>query len=149
VARSKDWDSRLLSLAKFVGEWSKDRSRKVGCVIADSQYSIRSIGYNGFPRGANDSVDSRHARPDKYLWTEHAERNAIYHAARIGIPLDGCTIYVPWFPCMDCARAIVQSGITTLVALKPDTKDAQWGEHFVAARALLKEAKVKVIFVSN
>src|SRR5882724_1578597 len=104
-----EWDRRFLDLARHVGQWSKDQSRQVGCVIVGPSREIRAIGYNGFPRGADDSPDSlRNTRPNKYLWTEHAERNAIYQAARIGITVSGCTMYLPWFPCMDCARAIVQ-----------------------------------------
>jgi dCMP deaminase len=141
-----EWDQRFLELALLVGTWSKDRSRQVGCVIADDQRGIRAIGYNGFPRGIQDDSEQRHARPAKYLWTEHAERNAIYQAARIGVRLEGCTMYLPWFPCMDCARAIVQAGITRLVAFRPDTSDAQWGEQFVAALELLKESDVALVW---
>jgi dCMP deaminase len=105
-----DWDLRFLRLAEHIGTWSKDRSTRVGCVIVGPHQEIRAIGCNGFPRGADDDLDARHARPAKYKWTEHAERNAIYNSARAGISIDGCTMYLPWFPCMDCARAIVQSG---------------------------------------
>lgn len=140
------WDRRFFALAEHVGSWSKDRSRRVGCVIVDRDRGVRAIGYNGFPRGVNESPEARHARPAKYLWTEHAERNAIYQAARIGVPLAGCSMYLPWFPCMDCARAIVQAGIERLVAFEPDLGDAQWGEHFRAALELLREAKVDVVW---
>jgi dCMP deaminase len=133
------WDLRFLELARFVGHWSKDRSRKVGCIIVGPHREIRALGYNGFPRGADDSPDDRHQRPIKYLWTEHAERNAIYQAARVGIAVQGCTMYLPWFPCMDCARAIVQSGIARLVALRPDSKDPEWGVQFQAALELLEQ----------
>jgi dCMP deaminase len=136
-----------MRLAQFVGEWSKDRSRKVGCVIVDAQLGVLAMGYNGFPRGIDDDSEARHARPAKYLWTEHAERNAIYHAARIGVRLEGGTMYLPWFPCMDCARAIVQVGIKRLVAFRPDTTDAQWGEHFVAALQLFDEAGTLLEFI--
>ena len=139
-----DWDSRFLDLAEYVAQWSKDRSRKVGCVIVGPQREVRALGYNAFPRGVDDTASERHERPSKYLWTEHAERNAIYQAARIGTPLEGCTMYLPWFPCMACARAIVQAGIAQLVALKPDTTDPQWGEEFQSALALLNEAGVLV-----
>jgi dCMP deaminase len=137
-----DWDYRFLQLAQVVGSWSKDRSRKVGCVIVDDERGIKALGYNGFPRGIEDTFEARHSRPAKYLWTEHAERNAIYHAARMGIRLEGCTMYLPWFPCMDCARAIVQAGIKRLVAFRPDTSDPQWGEQFVAALELIREVGV-------
>uniref|UniRef100_UPI0035253B42 deoxycytidylate deaminase n=1 Tax=Salmonella enterica TaxID=28901 RepID=UPI0035253B42 len=104
-------DDYFINLARSVSERSKDRSTKVGCVIVGPDNEIRSTGYNSFPRGINDDAPERHARPEKYLWTEHAERNAIYAAARVGTPLKGCRAYLPWFPCMGCARALVQSGI--------------------------------------
>src|SRR5262245_49631273 len=126
-AQMIDWDSRFMRLAEHIGGWSKDRSTRVGCVIVGPNREIRSTGYNGFPRGVEDLVDERHSRPAKYKWTEHAERNAIYNAARIGVSIDGCAMYVPWFPCMDCARAIVQSGLSVLVAYRPDLDDPQWG----------------------
>jgi dCMP deaminase len=119
------WDKRLYHLTLYVGQWSKDRSTKVGCVIATPDKQVISIGYNGFPRGVDDSQESRHSSASKYLWTEHAERNAIYGAARLGIATRGCEMFLSWFPCMDCARAIVQAGITRLVAIQPDTSDAK------------------------
>jgi dCMP deaminase len=137
-----DWDLRFLGLAEHIGTWSKDRSTRVGCVIVDADREIRAIGYNGFPRGADDDLDARHARPVKYKWTEHAERNAIYNSARAGISINGCTMYLPWFPCMDCARAIVQSGIATLVAYVPTCHT----EDFRLAITLFEETGVKVRF---
>lgn len=139
-----NWDARFMGLAQFVGSWSKDRSTKVGCVIVGPSNEIRAVGYNGFVRGLDDDDDARHERPAKYLWTEHAERNAIYHAAQIGIPLGGCRMYLPWFPCMDCARAIVQSGIVELVAIKPNTDDRKWGADFRNAAEMFGEAGVSV-----
>lgn len=141
---SVDWDTRIMDLAKYVGQWSKDEARKVGCVIVGPGNEIRAIGYNGFPRGVNDDTGDRHKRPAKYKWTEHAERNAIYQAARAGISLEGCRMYLPWFPCMDCARAIIQSGITELVCVQPDYSDPQWGEDFVSVPELLEEGGVHV-----
>jgi dCMP deaminase len=136
-----EWDRRFMQLAHFIGTWSKDRTTRVGCVIVGPANEIRSTGYNGFPRGISDGVEERFVRPAKYLWTEHAERNAIYNAARIGISLEGCRIYVPWFPCVDCARAIVQCGLVELVAFAPDWNHLQWGEHFRIARDLFKEQR--------
>lgn len=144
---SIDWDGRFLDLARHVGQWSKDRSRKVGCAIVGPLRDIRAIGYNGFPRGTDDAPSERYERPGKYLWTEHAERNAIFQAARSGTALEGCTMYLSWFPCMACARAIVQAGINRLVATRPDTSDPQWGEEFEAAITLLKETNIDVTLV--
>lgn len=139
-----DWDSRFMDLARHVGTWSKDRSRQVGCVVVGSDNSVRALGFNGFPRGLDDDKEHRHQRPAKYLWTEHAERNAIYTAARNGISLACSRMYLPWFPCVDCARAIVQAGIVELIALPPDLADPQWGEGFAVSLELLKEAQVTV-----
>jgi dCMP deaminase len=131
-----------------VSEQSKDRSRKVGAVIVGTDMVVKTVGYNSLPRGAKD-LEERALRPAKYLWTEHAERNAIYDAARRGIALDGGTIYIPWFPCMDCARAIVQAGIRRLVGFRPDHSDPTWGEHFIAAMDLFREAGVEIDFVES
>lgn len=142
-----DWDKRFMDLAIHVAGWSKDRSTKVGCVVVGPRNDVRALGYNGFPRGANDTADHRHERPLKYRWTEHAERNAIYNAAMTGVTLSGCRIYLPWFPCMDCARAIVQSGITELIAIEPDMSDPKWGPDFREGLELFEECGVSVRFV--
>jgi dCMP deaminase len=144
-----DWDQRFIELARHIGKWSKDSSRQVGCVIVGPANEIRATGFNGFPRGTNDEKAERHDRPAKYLWTEHAERNAIYNAVRSGTSLEGCRIYIPWFPCMDCARAIVQVGITELIAIEPDLTDPQWGEAFSAALELFAETGVRVRYGSR
>ena len=139
-----DWDTRFMSLAQHIGAWSKDRSTKVGCVIVNEDQVVVSLGYNGFPRGINDDDEGRHLRPNKYAWTEHAERNAIYNAARAGIALRHCTMYCSWFPCTDCARAIVQVGITRLVAQLPHEGSSHWDEQLLQARILLEEAGVEL-----
>jgi dCMP deaminase len=139
-----DWEARFMELARHVATWSKDRSRQVGCVVVGSDHFVRALGFNGFPRGLDDNNEPRHQRPAKYLWTEHAERNAIYAAARNGISLAGTRMYLSWFPCVDCARAIVQAGIIELVALRPDLTDPQWGEGFAVSLELLREAHVSV-----
>lgn len=147
TSRTAKWDRRFLELAYQIGLWSKDRSTRVGAVIVGPDLEIRSTGYNGFPRGVNDDVDERHERPQKYLWTEHAERNAIYNAARFGTPLKGCTLYLMWFPCADCARAIVQVGITNLVSMRvPDWDHERWGTSFRCADTILREGGVAIRF---
>ena len=75
------WNSRFMDLARLVAGWSKDTSTKVGCVIIGPDKEIRSTGYNGFPRGVDDTIPAGHERPAKYDFTEHAERNAIYNAS--------------------------------------------------------------------
>lgn len=141
------WDSYYLAVCNVVASRSKDPSTQIGCVIAGPAHEIRSTGYNSFPRGIRDTVAERSQRPEKYLWIEHAERNAIYNAARAGTALEGCTIYVELMPCMDCARAIVQAGIVEVV-IDADRMEGYssefYNEHFQLSRVLFEEAKVKV-----
>ena len=118
------WDKRFFDLASLVSSWSEDTSRKVGAVIVADTNEILSTGYNGLPRGVSSDVESRHSKNDgeKYFWFENAERNAIYNSARNGMRLKGSTLYATLFPCADCARAIVQSGIS-VVKTRPFPKN--------------------------
>lgn len=140
-------DTEFMKLAFHVAKKSNDRSRKVGCVIVGPDDLVRSTGFNNFPIGIADLVETRHERPTKYLWTEHAERNAIYNAARNGISTNGCRMYLPWFPCVDCSRAIIQAGITELIALQPDMQDQRWGSDFTVSMEMLREAGIRLRFV--
>lgn len=145
---SPEWDRRFMQLALAVGQWSKDPT-PVGCVIAGPANEVRSTGYNGLPRGVDDRVPERLQRPGKYLWSEHAERNAIYNVARSGIPVEGCRIFVPWYPCVDCARAIIQCGLIELIAIEPDWQDAKWGEDFRIAHQMFNECGLRVRFLDS
>jgi dCMP deaminase len=144
------WDDFFFGIIRVVESKSKDRVSKVGVVVVGPDNEIRSVGYNGFPRGVNDDVDVRHERPAKYMWTEHAERNAIYNAARVGTSLLGCRIYLNWWPCSDCARGIIQSGISEVVINGKDyaEKEAKWNERWKeqcdTAKTMLKEAGIIV-----
>jgi dCMP deaminase len=120
----------FLNLAKAVSTGSKDQSTQVGAVIIGPNKEIRSTGFNGFPIGVNDLAGERHLRPTKYKFTEHAERNAIFLAARHGTPLDGCSLYCTLPPCADCARAIIQAGIKKVYFLQ--SKDAGFTERWCA-----------------
>jgi len=147
--RLDKWDRRFLEMALLVAGWSKDQSTKVGALIVGPNREVISTGYNGFARGVCDQVDERHRRPAKYLWTEHAERNAIYNAARRGIQTEGTTMYLQWFPCADCARAIIQSGISLVVAERPNLSDPRWGASFRISKEMLEEAGVGLRLYSS
>lgn len=136
-------------LAHQIADWSKEEGRRVGAVIVGPDLEIRATGFNGLPRGVNDDIPARHSRETgaKYKWSSHAERNAIYNAARIGTPLKGCRIYVPWFPCVECAKAIIQSGLVELVAYEPDYTDLKWAEDFRIVTEMLAEASLGVRFI--
>lgn len=167
------WNNYFMRMAMLAATRSKDRSKQVGCVIVSSTNNVLSTGYNGFPRGCFDSaeevmasqphimsgyihtqlktlaekVEARHERPAKYMWTEHAERNAIYNAARHGVRLEGAKIYVPWFPCADCMRAIIQSGITMMVCEKPDLEHPRWGADFKLGLEMAAEASLVIEYM--
>jgi len=141
------WDEYYLDICKVVAARSKDPNTQIGCVIAGPAHEIRSTGYNSLPRGIRDDVPERLERPTKYLWMEHAERNAIYNAARCGTPLEGCTLYVEIMPCMDCGRAIVQAGIRDVIisgARMSQYSSDYYNEHFQNVEALFQEAGVNV-----
>lgn len=142
-----DLDAFFMQRARDVAAGSPDRSTKVGCVIVGPDGLERAAGFNAMPRGVRDDINERHQRPAKYAWTEHAERNAIYAAARAGVPLDGCRVYLPWFPCCDCARALIQVGAVELVCHEPDLSDPKWGEDFRRSLEMFTEAGMAVRFV--
>jgi dCMP deaminase len=143
------WDDFFMGLAQYVAQKSKDRSRKIGAVAVDQRNVVLSLGWNGFPRGVNDDVEERHARPKKYFWVVHAEGNLVANASSKGVSLLGAKMYVNWYPCCDCAKIIVQAGFSEVVCLEPDWDDANWAEHFKIARELFAEAGVKVRFVGK
>ena len=116
VKLNEEWLRYFINIAEQVKLKSKDRSTQIGAVIVGKDKEIRSTGYNSFPRGLDDEVPERQERPEKYYFFEHSERNAIYNAARVGIPLDESVIIVTsGIPCADCARAIINSGIKSFI----------------------------------
>lgn len=141
------WQRKMYDLAKYLTGWSKDPSHKVAAVIINDHNHVLGIGYNGFPRRIDESITERHTRPAKYLYTEHAERNAIYNVART--LLQGSTITLQWYPCADCARAIIQCGIKTVICEEPDWNDPRWSESFIASKQMFSEADVEVIYADN
>ncbi len=146
---SLKWDQRFLRLALEIASWSKDESTKVGSVVVGPKREIRSTGYNGIPRGVDDDVAARHERPLKYSFFEHSERNCCYDAARRGVSLEGCTIYIASFPakfgpCDNCCRAIIQSGIVRVVIEPPAGDLERWKESFQVGETMLLEAGVRI-----
>jgi len=138
------WDQRFFQLCDVLASWSEDSSRKVGAVIVGPSNEVRSTGFNGLPRSISSSDEQRHSRDsgEKYYWFEHAERNAIFNAARAGIGLMGCKIYVSLFPCADCVRAIIQSGIIELNTFDVPQNDPTFSRSFEVAKAMIGEAGV-------
>jgi dCMP deaminase len=127
---------------------SDDVDTQTACIIVDEYNEIVSYGANSLPTGVN-KTEKRCSRPDKYKWLHHAERYAIYDCAKRGVSTNGCTMYLMWFPCADCARAIIQSGIKELVCYQPDVGNPKWGEDFVVAKELLEESSVDVKYIER
>lgn len=135
------WDSRYLELAKFVSNWSKDPSTKVGAVITRDN-RIVSLGFNGFPQGVNDTIDRYENRELKYKMVVHAEPNAIISAKQ---DLKGCWLYTwPFMPCSSCAGLIIQSGITRIIT--PYVDNPRWAESFALSKNMFYEANVEIKF---
>lgn len=137
------WDEWYMTMAYLAAMKSKDRRTKIGAVVVGPDREVRSTGFNGIPRGVDDGVPDRQERPEKHMWFEHAERNAIYNAARP--VLEGCTMYVQCMPCPDCARGIIQSGIREIVVHDVGGSTCLRGEErFERSMQMLKEASVGV-----
>lgn len=129
-----------MQLADTVATWSKDESTKVGAVIVGKKKRLLDLAYNGFPRGVSESPE-RNTRPAKYLYTEHAERNAINNCARDGISTQGATMYCTLIPCHECARSIIQAGIKRVV-VKSSSHERY---DFTATKEMFKEVNIKLI----
>ena len=136
------WDRRFIELARHIAQWSKDPSTKVGCVVVGPDREIRSTGFNGFPRGIEDTAERLDNRALKYPLICHAEENAIMHAARIGVALKGCSAYVTWPPCTRCARSLVQAGVHEVVFPAALDIPDRWREDFDMSMTMLHEAGV-------
>ena len=141
---SEKWDKRFLALASHIAGWSQDPSTQVGCVVVGPDREIRSTGFNGFPRGIEDSIARLENRELKYSLICHAEENAIMHAARIGISLKGCTAYVTWPPCSRCARSLIQAGVDEVVYPTESEIPERWGDDFEIATSMMNEAGLAV-----
>jgi dCMP deaminase len=137
------WGDKYIHLAKEISTWSKDPSTKVGAVVVGRDGQILSQGYNGFPRGINDTSERLNNRERKYELVVHAEMNAIYNASLNGVSLKGSTLYVYGLPiCNECAKGIIQVGIKKVIALRPEKYNIAWEESANNARNLFSEADV-------
>ena len=133
-----EWNKWFLGLAQYISTASKDPSTKVGAVIVDEERRVVSLGYNGFPRGIEDTKERLENRDLKYKIVVHAERNALLFARG---PIKGCTIFTyPMMPCAVCASMIIQSGIKKVVAPKSD--NPRWIQDMELSTKLFEEAGV-------
>lgn len=154
-------DREYLVMAYYEAVKSPDPSTQNGAVIpyskyvpsqdnvsygCDSSYHLEVKSYTSFPNGVKRTED-RLQRPIKYSYVEHAERNVIFEAAKIGIGLQGKTMYVPWTACAECARAIICSGIKKVVChqrMMDQTPD-HWKESIKHAFIMFEEAEIEIV----
>ena len=135
------WDEYFMGVAKLSAMRSKDPNTQVGCCIVSKDNKILSMGYNGLPRGCSDDEFPwcREGDPldNKYFYTTHSELNAILNSR--GKNLTGSKIYVALFPCNECAKAIIQSGIKEVIYLSDKYHDTPLTK---ASRRMLESAGV-------
>jgi dCMP deaminase len=124
---------------------SPNRVRQVGAVLA-MQDGTEIAACNAFPAGVRD-LEERHAGDGRLVWMEHAERHAIFEAARRGLATAGAHLTTTFFPCIDCARAIVDSGIVCLDTPAPAFADPVWGSSFERSQVILQEGGVEIRMV--
>lgn len=129
---------------------STDPSNNVGAVIVNYD-SLIGTGWNAFPPGVTVTEQRRTERPEKYKFFAHAERSAIYEAAKDGSSTHGAVMYAPWASCCDCARGIILSGIETLVVHKErmDLTPERWKDDIDLALTMIREGGVTVLHYSG
>ena len=137
------WDEYFMGIAILSSYRSKDPNTQVGACIVNDKNKIMSVGYNGFPLGCSDDEfpweRDGDAYDTKYPYVCHAELNAILNNA--GTPLEGCRIYVALFPCNECAKAIIQSGIREVVYLSDKYENTPMN---LASKRMFKAAGVRL-----
>ncbi len=136
------WDEYFMGVAILSGMRSKDPSTQVGACIVSADNKILSMGYNGFPKGCSDDEFpwARDGAPleNKYFYTTHSELNAILNYR--GGSLEGSKLYVSLFPCNECAKAIIQAGIKTIIY---DCDKYSDSDSVVASKRMLDAAGVR------
>ena len=152
----KDKIADLLPSVNAIKKQSKDPNTKIGAIIFDETYTIRSTGYNGIPRGVDESFAIRSSREnlEKYYWYEHAERNAIYNSIRTRADIRDCYMLLTCdIPCCDCARAIIQTLQKGIVIPKNNygqTGDNKaWVEHSIRSKQMFIEAGVEILYLDE
>ena len=137
------WDEYFMGVAKLSAMRSKDPNTQVGACIVSDDNKILSMGYNGFPIGCSDDEfpwarEAEEPLDIKYLYSTHSELNAILNYR--GGSLDGAKLYVTLFPCNECAKAIIQSGITEVIYREDKYSDS---ESTIASRRMFDRTGVR------
>jgi dCMP deaminase len=145
------WDNRFMSLAKEISTWSRDPSSKIGAIIVNNERRILATGYNGFPRGIADTDERYNDREQKYSLIVHAEMNALTNALYSGVSVKDATLYVWGLPiCSDCAKCVIQSGISRVVIANPCFAQEKWKLQWQQkSKPMFEEAGVAITYLDD
>lgn len=137
------WDEYFIGIAELSAMRSKDPNTQVGCCIVNENNRILSVGYNGFPSGCDDDEfpwerEAESMLDTKYPFVCHAELNAILNSR---VSLEGARLYVTLFPCNECAKAIIQSGIKEVIYVSDKYSES---EATIASKKMLLSAGIKL-----
>lgn len=142
-----NWDEYFMAMAHLAAFRSKDPNTKVGACIVNPERRVVGLGYNGFPFGCSDDLYPWQREGEfldtKYPFVVHAELNAILNSIQ---NLKGCTIYVSLFPCNECAKAIIQSGITRVI-YEEDKYDGTQAN--LASKRMFHDAGVELVLMDH
>jgi len=142
---SSAWDRKFLALAQHISTWSKDPSKKIGAVAVGQNRNILATGYNGFPKGIQDTEERLNNRETKYELVVHAEMNCIYNAVENGVSLKGAHLYVYGLPiCHECAKGVVQVGIGRVIVEDALCAEQRWSDSFAKSKRIFYEGNVAV-----
>lgn len=140
---SADWVKKYIELAEHISTWSKDPNTKIGAVAVGAHGQILSQGYNGFPRGIEDSEHRLNDRTLKYRYVVHAEQNCIYNATLNGVSLKGADLYVFGLPiCSECAKGVIQVGVKRVFMCHPTDISIKWHDSMVQSIDMFNEAGI-------
>jgi dCMP deaminase len=145
------WDNRFMKLAREISTWSKDPSTKIGAVIVNDERRILATGYNGFPRGIEDTEERLKDRDQKYPLIVHGEMNALMNALYSGVSVKDTTIYVWGLPvCSECTKNVIQSGIKRVVILFPEHAPEKWQTQWnELSKPMYEEAGVSITYMNE
>ena len=148
---SNNWDKKYIRLAREISNWSKDPSKQIGAVAIGEKGQVLAQGYNGFPRGIEDTDDRLNHRKTKYKYVVHAEMNCIYNATYNGVSLNGSTMYIYGLPvCSECAKGLIQVGIKRVVSTPiTDATPETWVESTKLTKEIFQEAGVEYDFINT
>ena len=143
------WDQRFMDMAQMVSTWSKDPSSQIGAVAVNSEHRILATGYNGFPRGIEDTEERLNDRDQKYPRIIHAEMNVLMNALYNGVSVKNATLYVFGLPvCPDCTKSVIQAGIKRVVIPYPIEVPGRWKQVWdEQSKPMLEEAGVIVDYI--